>query len=649
MSELVYSGTGENEMSVKTSIRSRTHRGTALVLVLCVMVVLTLIGAGLLSISYGARVRAGKLKNEAMAMLAAEAGYEKMIFWMSKQGDILGALNDPCATGTLTFDMSSCNYSVQFSDFIGARPVFRIISEGICGASRRTVDVLVIQDISGWDMAMCRIPSDENDNKGSITEPVSFMDGETVNMKVHINDYKDSPDNIDISILGSPVFNQPVLMGESRKTSRGTDKYSGVMNLFSKAGIQFDQPPIRISDPEAVKSKVSRFKASTNPRFVFTPVATANIAATKDTTINNATVHPAVQLEFYVDGSGVGRVRITNDCTVITCHRNGTRVTHDFKLDPTSTLTSPKFEQYGVYAYHYRKENKTSPYVPVIDVPVTDTYVTQTFAGKQSEPGGQICVMGDVILGSETYKELVVKGKVTIVALRTGTSTNPNDDGHIWIADPIVVDGKHDATVNGIKGKPDASNPNVLGLIAQGVVKVIDPGLSAYGLNNGEKYPNTPPHTGTGETPQDYTLADATNSSKVHIYCPVANPAGAKLNDRVLPDPMIIEAAITVGGGGFGAENVTVFPNGHGGRREALEILTPSNERIQDRLVIHGCLVEVCRGIVGATYRNDSDGFVKNYYMDERLYNGILPGNIWLGGRYIPAPAGWSDYRSALP
>jgi hypothetical protein len=25
--------------------------------------------------------------------------------------------------------------------------------------------------------------------------------------------------------------------------------------------------------------------------------------------------------------------------------------------------------------------------------------------------------------------------------------------------------------------------------------------------------------------------------------------------------------------------------------------------------------------------------------------NGILPGDIWFSGKYIPAPAGWSDYR----
>jgi len=52
----------------------------------------------------------------------------------------------------------------------------------------------------------------------------------------------------------------------------------------------------------------------------------------------------------------------------------------------------------------------------------------------------------------------IVKGKITVVA-----------SGNIWIADPVYVDGDHDAD-----DIPTTDNPNVLGLIAQGVVKIVD-------------------------------------------------------------------------------------------------------------------------------------------------------------------------------
>jgi hypothetical protein len=42
-----------------------------------------------------------------------------------------------------------------------------------------------------------------------------------------------------------------------------------------------------------------------------------------------------------------------------------------------------------------------------------------------------------------------------------------------------------------------------------------------------------------------------------------------------------------------------------------------------------------------------TDGYLKHYYLDWRLLTGILPGDIWLRGKYIPAPGGWHDYRAA--
>lgn len=606
----------------------RNERGSVLALTLVMLLILTIVGMGLLSIAYGVRVRYARLKNETMAMLAAEAGYEQAIFWMCQQGDILGALNTAGASGTLTVGTSTCTYSVQFNDYAGSRPVFRVSTVGISGSSKRAVDVLVVQDLGGWAMAKCRIPN----SSGSLTE-VYFVDGETINMPLHINKLNDSPDVKDIYISGSPQFVGKVGMGEDRYTSGGSDKYSDVMSLF-QAGITFNQPAVRITDEAAVQSKLDRFRTSTKSAYIFSPVASA--ITTGFSSFVHA--HPAVQIEFYKDPStGQGKLRITNNCTVIGTQRAGNGKTWDYKVVPGSAGGS--YTTYDTYAYHYcwDPSNAATPAAckPIVSL-VTDTYVSQTFGGKQSNPGGQIFVYGDVILGSNAYA-MVLAGKLTIVAQRTGANT---DDGHIWIADQLMMDGTHYADTDPCyPGMPKPDNPNVLGLIAQGVVKVIDPGMSGYAQSSTDCYPGPPP----GSSP--YYL-NTTGSSVKQVYVPVGDPAGGATYNRYLPDPIDIEAAITVGGGGFGAENVAVFGSTtYGGRRENGESLTASTEKLTDQLFLRGSLCEVVRGIVGITSGSQTDGFQKNYYVDERLLNGILPGDIWFSGRYIPAPAGWKDYR----
>jgi hypothetical protein len=107
--------------------------------------------------------------------------------------------------------------------------------------------------------------------------------------------------------------------------------------------------------------------------------------------------------------------------------------------------------------------------------------------------------------------------------------------------------------------------------------------------------------------------------------------------DRYLPDPTVVEASITIGGGGWGAENVIDSSLTYGGRKQSAPAV------VQDYLYLRGTLVEAIRGVVG---RIGSDGYLKRYYFDERLLEGILPADIWLRGKYVPAPAGWHDYRS---
>ncbi len=553
-----------------------TAAGYALPMVIVVMIILLALVFGVMMTSQSSRLQAVRTKAETEAMLAAEAGYENAIFWMSKQTDILGELQNGGGSGSIIFPTSRCNYDISFQDFIGARPVFKVVSTGISGRPSFTkiVDVAVIQEVTGWAMGICRVPYGTTS-----TYPVNFADGEIIDIPVHINNLRDNPDERDIYITGSPQFLQKVEMGESRYTSAGSDKYSSAISYFQN-GINFNQPDVRITDDAAIQSKVDRFHNSTSTSYIFTPVSTII-----DST--SWTKHPAVQLEFFVD-SGIGKVRITNNCTIAGYQRSSDSKTWDFKIVPGSG--GDTFQRYDIYAYHYKNNDQ----VPVV-VPIENTYVTQQFGLFESEPGGQIFVDGDVVIGSSAYSQMVVKGTITVVAT-----------GNIWVADSIVVDGSHDAT----SGMPSADNPNVLGLIAQGVIKLVDPGISSQSTGYPNYYPGSPS-----------SIAD-------HSYVPIANGSGT---NRTLPDPVIVEAALTVGGGGWGAENVE--RNGYGNRKE---YSSPT-----DVLIVRGSVSEGIRGVVGLV---GSDGYVKQYYMDPRLMTGILPGDIWLSGKYVPAPSGWHDY-----
>jgi Tfp pilus assembly protein PilX len=584
-------------MNLNTRITKYAQRkGYVLGLVVVVMAILIILTTGEMMSSYQSRIQAVNAKAQTEAMLAAEAGYEKAIFWMSQQPDILGSLQNGGGSGNLNFGSSSCRYQVGFLDYMGARPLFKVAAIGTSGGPvfGRSVDVAVIQEVTGWAMGVCEIPSSSKS-----TDNVYFVDGEVIDIPVHINNHKDSPDNIDIHISGSPRFKRKVEMGESRKTSVGIDKYSSAMTYF-QGGISFNQPYIRITDSTAVTSKLNRFRDSTKSAYRFTPNGTANVPS--------ANKHSAIQLELFVQ-NGVGKVRITNNCTVLGFQQNNDNRTNDFMITPGGH--PQPYQRYDIYAYHFRPPSITDP---THTYNISDTYVTQQFGGAQSEPGGQIYVNGNVVIGSDTYTNMVVNGKLTVVAT-----------GNIWIADSIVVDGTHDAN-----GLPTTDNPNVFGLIAQGIIKVVDPGISGYATGNPNNYP--------GPAPVYVNDFSHPTTQYRHYYQPIGNGT-LNSNNRTLPDPMVIEAALTIGGGGWGAENVTEQQgsNWYGGRKE-FSIPT-------DNLIVRGSISEAIRGIVGIS-GSVSDGYVKKYYMDNRLTQGILPGDIWFSGKYIPAPDGWQDYRT---
>jgi Tfp pilus assembly protein PilX len=556
--------------------------GSVLVITVVSLMIMTALGIGMLAISYGARQQALMQKNETAAMLAAEAGYEKAIFWMSQQQDMLSTLyaGSSDTAGAIAFTDAKCDYTINFYSFINAKPIYRIISNGHSGQFNRTIDTLVMQAITGWAMGKCRIP-----DSSTSTSPVYYMSGEVIDMPLNINNLHDSPDNMDIYISGSPQFLQPVCMGESQGS-----KYSASTLALFDGGIYFNQPDSRVVDEATVQKKVDRFKDSTAAAYRYTPVAS--------TAVTNSL--PAVQLEFFVDTDGVGKVRITNNCTVKGFKQSSNDRTHDFKITPGSSGT--RFERYFIYAHHYRSNTELRPVYTL-----AQTYVSQSFGGVQSAPGGQIFVDGNVIIGSGSDSDLpgtknVVKGKIAVVAT-----------GNIWIANTITVEGAHDAD-----GRPSAGNPNVIGLISQSVIKVVDPGMSRYTNSYPSYYPGPPTSPPAGL-----------------IYVPVANHQSGSSNtyDRLLPHEMVVEIAVTIGGGGWGAENVN--KGSYGGRREYVS-------GTQDDLVLRGAITEACRGVVGS----GNDGYLKHYYLDSRLLEGVLPGDFWLQGKYIPAPAGWKDYRN---
>ena len=86
---------------------------------------------------------------------------------------------------------------------------------------------------------------------------------------------------------------------------------------------------------------------------------------------------------------------------------------------------------------------------------------------------------------------------------------------------------------------------------------------------------------------------------------------------------------MTVGGGGWGAENVLRTSPGR----------KNTNGSQNDTLIIRGSLIESIRGVVGV----GTNGYRKHYYYDKRVMQGILPGNLWLKGKYVMIPGGWSE------
>lgn len=560
--------------------------GSVLVVVVLLLLVLSIFSLGVLKSAEGAHVQSIQEKRESAALAAAEAAYEKAVFTMSQQNDLLTTLAKGSLSDTMIFPDSAGSYTVNMATFMQSKPVFEVTAVGTSGTFQKTISTYLVQAVNGWAMGRCQVPTGATG-----LSDVYFVTGEYINMPIEINKQSDSPDVRDIKISGSPVFAQPVNVSESRYSDAGSDKYWDVLSTFT-SGVFFNQPQTRITDEDVIGEKVERFKDSTDSQFKFKPA--------KNAPLTNA--QAAVQLEFFIE-SGRGKVRITNNCTVRGFKQDSDSKTYDFKIKKNSD--GEEFERYPIYAYHVRDEDADDNGDRFV-VDLEDTYVSQEFGGFSSRPGGQIFVDGNVIIGSgdNHLGDLsdVVQGQITIVATE-----------NIWIADSITVSDLDNEGVNYPRqadGLPGEQNPNILGLVAQGIIKVVDPGMSEYSYVDG-----------TPIEPNGYK------------YVPIGrpdNPWEDDDTDRYLPDPTVVEASVTVGGGGWGAENVE--RNYYGGRKQ--------DGGYTDDLILRGNITEAIRGVVGRTYQ---DGYLKVYHWDPRLQTGILPGNIWLKGKYVPVPGGWHE------
>ncbi|MHC4215834.1 MAG: hypothetical protein ACYSWP_20995, partial [Planctomycetota bacterium] len=234
--------------------------GSVLVLATMIIFALAILGLGLLTAAYGARLRSTKLRKETTAKVIAEAGYEAAVRWMNKQPDVLSAMmKRGRGSGTITINEHSSPqrfpngnfiYSIRLDRFFGNQPIYEIVSEGNCDLFSNTIKASVVQQVSGWDMALCEIPV------GPFWSTRSYFTGEDiVEMPIHINNNsRSAPQDpaVDIHVrrgTNPPRFSYKVSMGESRYKwwGRNIDKYSNIITLFDK-GIYFDQPGCNVTD-----------------------------------------------------------------------------------------------------------------------------------------------------------------------------------------------------------------------------------------------------------------------------------------------------------------------------------------------------------------------------------------------------------------
>jgi len=538
------------------------NRGVVLAFAAMSLLVLATIGLGIMAVAYGYRHRAISVKDETIALAAAEAGYERARVWMSQQ-DSIGVLARGIEQkiGPAALDSGGsyeCTVSCAGERDIGSRTVYRIVSKGRYNRATKAIDVLVTQAIDGWASTHREIVS----NNGTRAAPLN--DANEIGMQLHINESDDGEPGMVIDGLSS--FKRHVTTTES-----DTGQYDPYQSLFSK-GISFNQPANFITDETVIQQRIVEFRTIANR--IYVPLMNPRVILDNPTRQHE----PAVQIEF--DSSGI---RVANHCTVRCWGLTPT----DWRIRPGSDGAA--YEQYPVYGCHFGPDYEPDP-----------------ITGP-----GVIFVYGNVIIGPRDrlfhipggVQRYSVRGKFTVVAARRPDGKG----GNIWIGDYI----KAYSATGRLEDPPAAENPNVIALMAEGVVKVIDPRLQDDPL---------------------LLARDVLSAGDLGICRPLGIPYG--FGELALPNPLVIDAAIVSAGGGWGVEGVEevlgwgshIYPGSGTGK-----------------IYVHGSITEPYRGLVCS--RDNTRAFAHKYFFfDNRFFQGILPEQIWFSSAYVPVPGGWRDY-----
>ena len=102
----------EKKIMIERKAQS-SRAGSALALAMILILILSLIGLSMLTAAEDVQMHTVRIKRETAASAAAEAAYERAVFWMSQQPDLFLALDQATPQGTVTFPDSHGSYQIR--------------------------------------------------------------------------------------------------------------------------------------------------------------------------------------------------------------------------------------------------------------------------------------------------------------------------------------------------------------------------------------------------------------------------------------------------------------------------------------------------------------------------------------------------------
>ena len=134
-------------------------QGSVLVVAVLLLLLLSIFSLGVLKSAEGAHVQSIQEKREAAALAAAEAAYEKAVFSMSQQDDLLSTLANGTLSETMTFPDSTGSYTVSLATYMQSKPIFEITATGSSGIFHKRIRTCLVQAVNGWAMGRCQVPT----------------------------------------------------------------------------------------------------------------------------------------------------------------------------------------------------------------------------------------------------------------------------------------------------------------------------------------------------------------------------------------------------------------------------------------------------------------------------------------------------------